>query len=322
MPLDENNGTSSTPEHLDAAQDAALAANDFARYSEVENARDQNKPLPEASAPSKEPSDQTPAPEPGTAKEIQEKPKPKTGEDRKVELAAEIKELLRQRAELKTEPVVKVAEPAPAAVVQQAEAPKPAAAGDAPVKPKLDDFPTFEEFDIAKDAWTQAMIVHGIAKAETARGEADAQAKRNKTWEDRKIAAREEFDDFDQVAFQKETPISTVMEAFMKRSDQEARILYKLGENGGAEGKRISAMPDAFDQVEAMSELKRSLAGGAAPIKKEIPPVKKHTAAPAPATNLGGNTGEPADAAEAALAAHDFTNYMAKENARELKAAR
>jgi hypothetical protein len=322
MPADVKTAAPSTAD-LNTAQDAALAANDFTRYQEVENSRESNQALPEAPPPSTETSVTAPASEPGTANEIQEK-KPKNGEDRKAELNAEIRELLKKRDELKTEPGVKVAEPPPAAVKPAAEAAKPAA-GAAPVKPKLDDFANYAEFDAAKDTYIEEMVAFTaaavIAKNEAQREQNAKTAVLREAWNQKIAAGKEEHADFAEVAFSKETPITSVMNDFILRSGVGPQVLYKLGENGSAEGKRIAAM-EPYEALEALVTLKLSL--GAAPVKKEnvTTPVKKHTAAPPPATSLGGTATEPADAAEKALAAGDFGSYMAQENAREMKASR
>jgi hypothetical protein len=330
MPTDEQTGAPSTPEALDAAQDAALATNDFARYAEVENARESNKALPEAPPPSKETSDKTPASETGTEKEIQEK-KPKTGEDRKAELKADIDKLLKQRAELRGEtqvekPGVKeAASPAavePAKAAPAAEPAKPAAvevkAGEAPKAPSLADFETLAQWQTAQDKYVTDLVEFRLAASEQKRITEATMNARNAQFKTRVDAAKEEHADFAEVAFRATTPITPVMVGFLQDSDQEARLLYKLGENDSAEGKRISALTP-YAQVRALIAIEDSLPTVG---KKEAvtPPVKKHTAAPAPATSLGGNA-EAVDDPVASLAANDFAAYAAKENAREKKAA-
>ncbi len=328
MALDEQTGAPSTPEQLDAAQDAALATNDFARYAEVENAREANKALPEAPPPSKETSDKTTASETVAEKEIQEK-RPKTGEDRKVELKNEIAELLRQRAELqgKTAAVTKV-EPATTVEPVKVAPVKAEAASEAPKKPSVNDFATYGEYEAANDAYIADLVTYKaaelIAAHDTKRETEAAQRTYQEAWVKKVAEAKAEFSDFEAVAFNPNVnlgPIAGVMMQFLKTKAgaNEARVLYKLGENDGAEAKRILAL-DPFDQVEALVGIKQSLGS---PTKKEevTTPVKRHTAAPPPATSLGGNATDIADAGEASLAGGDFASYMAKANAAEKKAA-
>jgi hypothetical protein len=325
---DEQTGASSTPEELNAAQDAALASNDFAAYEQAENARDQNTALPEVPPAS---SENTPVPEPGTPdKAIQEK-KPKTGEDRKVELRNEIAELLRQRAELqgKTDTGDKAAPP-PATVTPPAAAAPATDKTAAPKKPSLNDFATFAEYDAANDAYIADLVTfkasEAIAAAETKRAAAEQQKTLSDAWQSKVAVAKEEHADFADVAFSKDTPITNVMDGFILKSEHGPRILYALGENGSAEGKRIAGL-DPYDAVRALIEIEAALPGQKAAAAGSnrihlVPPVKKHTAAPPPATDLGGHATEPADGAAAALAAGDFTRYEALENAREIKARR
>ena len=322
---DENNAESSTAT-IDHASDIALAGGDYAAYSEIENAREANTAQPEA-PPASETPDKPAASEAAPAKTVQEKPK--NGEDRKAELKSEIAELLRQRAELqgKTAPVEKIAESTPAPVSPAAKPAvevKPASAGDAPKKPSLNDFATFAEYDAANDAYIADLVTFKatqiIANNETTRAAREQQNAHAAEWDKQVTAAREEHADFAGVAFSKETPITPVMDGFILKHGP--RILYVLGQNGSAEGKRIAAL-DPYEAVEALIDLQRALPDSKSP--KVVPittPVKKHTQAPPPATSLNGNASETGDQAVAALQEGDFAAYMARENAKELKALR
>jgi hypothetical protein len=331
MPEDVNAAPSTAD--LDTAQDAALGASDYGRYAEVENAREQNKALPEAPPPS---SDKKPAPEPGTDKSIQEKPKPKTGEDRKAELHAEIQELLRQRAELqgktgtpgaKAEPPLAVTLPAavtpPAKAADPAKPAEAAKPGEAPTEPELDDFATYAEYQKADRKWVKDTIAfearQAIASSNTERAAADAKAAASKVWQDKVAAAKEEHPaDYAEVAFSKETPITPAMDGFILDSEHGARILYELGKDASAEGKRIAALPP-YAAVRALIAIEAGLATAAA---KTIPVKRTTTAAPAPATDLSSRNAEPADAIMAALARGDVGEYTRLSNARDLKARR
>jgi len=327
---DENNAESSTAA-IDQASDIALAGGDYAAYSEIENAREANTAQPEAS-PASETPDKPAASEAAPAKTVQEKPK--NGEDRKAELKSEIAELLRQRAELqgKTAPVEKIADSTPAPVSPAAPKPavevKPASAGDAPKKPSLNDFATFAEYDAANDAYIADLVKFTatgiIANNETTRAQREQQSAHAAEWDKQVTAAREEHADFAEVAFSTATPITPVMDGFILKHGP--RILYALGQNNSAEGKRIAAL-EPYEAVEALIDLQRALPGSKSP--KVVPittpittPVKKHTQAPPPATSLNGNASETGDQAVAALQEGDFAGYMARENAKELKALR
>jgi hypothetical protein len=320
MPVDEQATDSSTV--LDEAQDQSLAEKDFERYKAVEDARERaiktgaNPEVPPAS----KTSDPAAASDPAN-KNAQER-KPKTGEDRKAELAAEIKELLKQRAELqgKTEaPGVKVAEPPPADKPPVIE--KPEAKGKAPVKPELPAFATWAEYDAARDVYVDELVAFRAKEALAADKAEQKVADVNRALEagvQKSIAeGRKKYADFDEVALNARTPISKAMDGFILDSDLREEVLYRLGENESAEAKRIFALP-VYKQVRALVEIEREFA--AAPEKKPTAPVKKHTEAPPPATELGGRASEPSDPVANALARGDFAAYQRLANARDAKA--
>ncbi len=318
--------TASPDQAFDAASDAALAAGDVAEYTKLENARDAAAHTGKALEASPTSSVKTADPEPAnTDKSLQEKKAPKTGEDRKAELHAEIQELLRKRAELKSdpEPGVKVADPPPAKKVDPPAEKKPAAAAkaDEPVEPQLEDFATFKEYKAADKAYQAEMVKLAIAAALRADNQQKAVAAANQKiqddWTEKVREATEEHADFAEVAFSADTPITKVMDTFILRCGIGPKVLYRLGENAGAEGKRIAKLDD-FDAIEALVGIRNELNGKAAPVK--VTPAKTHGAPPPPATDLGGRNTEPADRELAALNRGDTAEYMRLANAREMKA--
>jgi hypothetical protein len=323
----------SSPASTDGPSDAALealAAGDTAKYNTLENAREiaarSGKAL--ETSPTSKTSVKAADPEPANPdKSIQEPKKaPKTGEDRKAELHAEIQDLLKQRDELK-KPGVKVAETPPAKVEPPAEKKPPAAAkADGPVEPQLEDFDTFKLYKAADKAYQAEMVKLAIAEALAASDQQKAIAAANKKiqddWTEKVAEATEEHADFAEVAFSADTPITPVMDKFILRCGIGPKVLYRLGENAGAEGKRIAKLDD-FDAIEALVGIRNEINGKAkaTPLRdRELPPVKKHIAAPPPATDLGGRNSEPADRELAALNRGDTAEYMRLANAREMRA--
>ncbi len=312
---DDNNADSSTA--LDLAQDKALAAGDVAAYNAIENAREQAEKTGKATPEAPPPSSEIAAASETATTTTQEK-KPKTGEDRKAELHAEIQELLKKRAELqgKTEPPAekKPADPAPAAV----EPPKPPAGPKAPVEPQLADFTTFAEYQAADRKYTRELVVFETQAAIAADRATQATQAANKTieesWTKRVREAEALHDDFAAVAFSPTTPITPAMDGFILKCPIGPQVLYRLGENASAEGKRIAAL-DPFDTVEALAEIRNELSG-----KVTAPPARKHTAAPPPATDLGARNTDAADPVQAALNRGDVAAYMRLANARDAKA--
>lgn len=314
MPPDAQAADSST---APSSAVEALAANDFAAYSELENAREI------ASATGKEPpATEKPAAESVTAPVVQETKPAKNAETRKAELKAEIDELLKKRAELqgKTEaPGEKKADPPPAAVET-----KPDTKDKAPVKPLLKDFETWQLYDEAKDKYDADILVLRVNEALAANAKQIKVATANKAIEDgltaSKAEAREMFDDFDAVALAPNTPISKATDGWILKHSKPGgfgmHVLYRLGEHDGAEAKRIFAL-DAYDQVEELNAICAEFKGSI-----KAPPVKKVTTAPAPATDLGARNTEPADKVRAALAGGDFAKYEREANAADVRAKR
>jgi hypothetical protein len=330
--IDEKGGASSTPEEFNAASDAALAS-DPAEYMRLENERElaeaTGKPLPEVSAPSKKENSEKPASETGTEKEIQEtKPGPKESQRIKELLTKRVEqenEIARLRAELNkgNTPEGKPGE-------KKADSPPPPekkADAGSPTKPSLKDFSTFDEYEVANDKYItelaefKAKAAVAAARAEQEKAAADKAAA--DAWAKQRAEAEEEHADLAEVAFSKDTPITDVMDGFIRDSEIGVRILYALGQNGSAEGKRIAALP-VFKQARALIALEASIAGsrGTSQPEKKTAPVKKYTAAPPPATDLGAKDTESADPELAALKRGDTAEYIRLANAREAKAAR
>lgn len=318
MPVDEQAAESSTA--LDA-EFAEAATSDFERYSAIGDARDvaakTGQAIVEVPPASEKPASEIAA-ESEPAKPVQETAKPKNAETRKAELKAEIDELLKQRAALKAPetPGEKPADPPPASGKPK-EAKVAAKAGE-PVAPDLDTWTgTFAEFRVAEKAYVSELLDFKLAEHRATETAAVANKAIESGLNDAQTAAREEFADFDEVALSKDTPISNVMDGWiLKNLPVSMKVLYRLGENSAAEAKRISAL-DAYDQLDALAEIRSSFKTA------KTPPVKKHTtAAPAPATDLGGRNAEPSDQAHAALLTNDFSRYEREANARDLKALR
>lgn len=327
---DENNAASSTAAEVTDKTVAAIEAQDFAAYQAEENARElaarNGTATKEEPPPSTEPSDQT-VPVTETGKPATQEKKPKTGEERKAELKAEIDELLRKRAELQgkipeTKPGEKKAADPPAA-----ETGKTAKKAEAPVEPKLDDFATYAEYQAADRKYIRELVKFEAEQVvQDHQVSASVQAQ-NKVIEDaleaRKAEAREMFADFDEVALDPGTPISKAMDGWILKNIKAAgafgmHVLYRLGENRGAEAKRIHAL-DAYDQVEELNKLRDSFK---TPPAKTNTAGKAHTSAPPPATEVNGRTSTSSDPVMAALKSGDVEAYMREANAREAKARR
>jgi hypothetical protein len=320
------------PSSPTAATEQAVVADDFTRYVQVENARQAGKPIPDAPAASpktsaaapNEPVETAPVTEPGSTQETHKGGRKPDAEARIRELTAKIKTLEEQAGKTG---VTKPADPPPAetkpADAKKPEAPQP--------PPELSDFDgTYDEHRKLERKYYedlaayQAKLAVAADREERQKAAADAkaleeqnasQAKLNERFE----AAKKAHPDFAEVAFSPEVPITDVMDAFIRDSELSGEVLYKLGENGGAEGKRIAALSPTA-QARAMVQLELAITPGADKTEKTEPPVKpKTTSAPKPPTQLDGRNAAPADEVRAAVAADDVGAYIRLANARDLK---
>ena len=90
---------------------------------------------------------------------------------------------------------------------------------------------------------------------------------------DREDAARDRYDDFDQVAHNPQLPITMPMAQAIRTSDVGPEIAYYLGMNP-KEAARIANLTDPLLQAKEIGKIEAKVA--------ETPPAKKTSAAPAP----------------------------------------
>ena len=98
-------------------------------------------------------------------------------------------------------------------------------------------------------------------------------------YHDREEAARERYDDFEQVAYNQNLPITTVMAQTIQASDIGPDIAYYLGSNP-READRIARM-SPYMQAKEIGKIEAKLADSPAPVKKTTsapPPIKPVTA--------------------------------------------
>jgi hypothetical protein len=91
-------------------------------------------------------------------------------------------------------------------------------------------------------------------------------------YHEREEAAREKYDDFEQVAYNQNLPITTVMAQTIQASDVGPDVAYYLGSNP-REAERISRL-SPYLQAKEIGKIEAKLV--------DNPPVKKSTNAPPP----------------------------------------
>ena len=111
------------------------------------------------------------------------------------------------------------------------------------------------------------------------------QAELRNAYADREEQARDKYDDFEQVAYNPNLPITDVMAETIQASDVGPDVAYYLGANP-KEAARISRL-SPFLQAQEIGKIEAKLA--------DSPPVKRTTNAPAPITPVTARTsGTPA----------------------------
>lgn len=148
----------------------------------------------------------------------------------------------------------KLSQPAPAA--------KPIAATPAPT---ADQFASVDEY---AQALAERRAQELLQQQELRR----QQETLLESYQEREEAAREKYDDFEQVALNPKLPITTLMAQTIQASDIGPDIAYYLGSNP-KEAERISRLP-AFLQAKEIGKIEAKVSSD--------PPAKKTTAAPSP----------------------------------------
>ena len=148
-----------------------------------------------------------------------------------------------------------------------------------------------------------------LAKREAER---EMQAIRD-AYHDREEAARDKYEDFEQVAYNNSLPITTVMAQTIQASDVGPDIAYYLGSNP-READRISRM-SPYMQAKEIGKIEAKLADNPVPIKKTSnapPPIK-----PVSARGTSGSSFETTD--PRSISAMSTSEWIERERQRQIK---
>ena len=191
-----------------------------------------------------------------TAPEVVENQPEQTPEEKKftqAELDAMIgKRLAREQRKWEREQQAKFAEQQTKAQVQAA-------------LPPADQFETPEAY---AEALAEKRAQELIQQRETAKRQAEIM----EAYHDKEEEVRAKYDDFDQVAYNPQLPITDVMAETIRASEIGPELAYHLGSNP-KEAERIARL-SPFLQAKEIGKIEAKLA--------ENPPVKKTSSAPAP----------------------------------------
>jgi len=138
----------------------------------------------------------------------------------------------------------------------------------------------FDSYDDYADALAERKAEELLAKREAAK----QQQALLEQYHDREETARDKYDDFDQVAYNPNLPVTEVMAQSIQASDIGPDVLYWLGSNP-KEAERISRLNPIL-QAKEIGKIEASMSSN--------PPVRKTSTAPAPiAPVTARSTGAP-----------------------------
>jgi hypothetical protein len=122
------------------------------------------------------------------------------------------------------------------------------------------------------EAYAEALAYQKAEELIAKREAAKQQSQVLESYQEREEAARDKYDDFDQVAYNPKLPITNVMAETIQSSDIGPDLAYYLGSNP-KDAERISRMTP-LAQAKEIGKIEAKLASD--------PPVKRTTSAPAP----------------------------------------
>jgi hypothetical protein len=122
------------------------------------------------------------------------------------------------------------------------------------------------------EAYAEALAYQKAEELIAKREAAKQQSAVLESYQEREEAARDKYDDFQQVAYNPQLPITNVMAETIQSSDIGPELAYYLGSNP-KEADRISRMTP-LSQAKEIGKIEAKLAAD--------PPVKRTTSAPAP----------------------------------------
>lgn len=239
------------------------------------------------------------------------KPRADNADTRKQQLAAEIQDLLRQRALLRRDleapparPDARPAGPSPAPGATDPE-PDPEDTSRYPDglydRRFMKDQANWEAREVLRSERAAAIERHQQAEAQ------DRAFKRLEAFYERVNEAKAKYPDFEQKLSTVQIREGSPIDVWVMDSDLGAELLYGPLSNV-AEVRRIAALP-ALQQVRELVKLEASLQPAAA---------KQISDAPAPPRTLGDRTTTSGDPVDRAVRAHDVAAFLAAENERDM----
>jgi hypothetical protein len=170
---------------------------------------------------------------------------------------------------------------------------------------------TADQFE-SPEAYAEALAYQKAEELIAKREAAKQQSAVLESYQEREEAARDKYDDFEQVAYNPKLPITNVMAETIQSSDIGPELAYYLGSNP-KDAERISRM-SPLAQAKEIGKIEAKLAAE--------PPVKRTTSAPAPISPVSArSTGAPAlDTTDPrSIKSMTTSQWIEAERARQLK---
>jgi len=153
------------------------------------------------------------------------------------------------------------------------------------VQPVVQQAPVTPEQFASNEDYVEALADQRAEQKIAERDQRRQQAEILETYHDKEEEVRAKYDDFEQVAYNPNLPITTVMAQSIQASDNGPEVAYHLGANP-REAERISRLSPIM-QAKEIGKIEAQLAAN--------PPVKKTSNAPAPISPVSARTtGSPA----------------------------
>ena len=254
---------------------------------------------------------------------------PKPGEKRKSQLADEIQQLLRQRAEIRRDLERSQAERG----VKPTESPAEPKAGAGLKKPRAEDYAdkTWEEYEAARDKYYEDLAeskakaaVEADRRERQAEAQRQAHQKRNQeiesNWSKRSSEYRKnhpEAKDFD-------AAIRAMVESELIPENSYLDQWILNSDNGPALAYHFATNPDEILRIGELTAIAASRELAKLELSLEVPkqnaPTEKVIVLPKPPTDLSAKGAATEDAVAVAVKNEDFLSFRRAQNAKELAA--
>lgn len=178
------------------------------------------------------------------------------------------------------------------------------------VPPVPREVPPADQFE-SVEAYAQALAEKRAAELVQQREVQQQQAQVLESHRDREEAAREKYDDYEDVVYNPKLPITPIMAQTIQASDMGPDVAYYLGTNP-KEAERIARMP-AIAQAKEIGRIEAKIASA--------PPVKKTTSAPSPISPVSARSASTTLDTTDPRAAKQMSasEWIAAERARQMK---